>query len=45
MILVENLTKAFGPKTAVDGVSFRVERAKCSASSGPTAPASRPPCA
>ena len=26
MILVENLSKAFGPKVAVDKVSFQVER-------------------
>ncbi len=35
MILVENLTKAFGPKTAVDGVSFRVERGEVLGFLGP----------
>jgi len=35
MILVENLTKAFGPKTAVDGVSFQVERGEVLGFLGP----------
>ncbi len=35
MILVENLTKAFGPKTAVNGVSFRVERGEVLGFLGP----------
>jgi ABC-2 type transport system ATP-binding protein len=35
MILVENLTKAFGPKTAVDAVSFRVERGEVLGFLGP----------
>jgi len=35
MILVENLTKAFGPKKAVDGVSFRVERGEVLGFLGP----------
>jgi ABC-2 type transport system ATP-binding protein len=35
MILVENLTKAFGPKTAVDGVSFKVERGEVLGFLGP----------
>jgi ABC-2 type transport system ATP-binding protein len=35
MILVENLTKAFGPKTAVDHISFRVERGEVLGFLGP----------
>jgi len=35
MILVDNLTKAFGPKKAVDGVSFRVERGEVLGFLGP----------
>jgi len=35
MILVENLTKAFGPKTAVDRVSFQVERGEVLGFLGP----------
>ena len=35
MILVENLTKAFGPKTAVNGVSFQVERGEVLGFLGP----------
>ena len=35
MILVENLTKAFGPKTAVNGVSFKVERGEVLGFLGP----------
>jgi len=35
MILVEGLTKMFGPKTAVDGVSFRVERGEVLGFLGP----------
>src|SRR5262245_12609923 len=35
MILVENLTKAFGPKTAVDAVSFQVERGEVLGFLGP----------
>ena len=35
MIKVENLTKAFGPKLAVDGVSFSVERGEVLGFLGP----------
>jgi ABC-type multidrug transport system ATPase subunit len=28
MITAENLTKAYGPKTAVDGISFTVQNGK-----------------
>ena len=35
MIQVENLTKAFGPKTAVNNVSFRVERGEVLGFLGP----------
>jgi ABC-2 type transport system ATP-binding protein len=35
MILVENLTKAFGPKIAVNGVSFQVERGEVLGFLGP----------
>jgi len=35
MILVEGLTKRFGPKTAVDAVSFRVERGEVLGFLGP----------
>ena len=35
MILVENLTKAFGPKTAVNGVSFTVEQGEVLGFLGP----------
>jgi ABC-2 type transport system ATP-binding protein len=35
MILVENLAKAFGPKTAVDHVSFQVERGEVLGFLGP----------
>ena len=35
MILVEGLTKMFGPKTAVDRVSFRVERGEVLGFLGP----------
>ncbi len=35
MILVESLTKAFGPKTAVNGVSFQVERGEVLGFLGP----------
>ena len=35
MILVGNLTKAFGPKTAVNKVSFRVERGEVLGFLGP----------
>jgi ABC-2 type transport system ATP-binding protein len=45
MIKVENLSKAFGPKVAVNRVSFTVERGEVLGFSGPTAPANPPPCA
>ena len=35
MIKVENLTKLFGPKRAVDGVSFSVERGEVLGFLGP----------
>ena len=35
MIKVENLTRTFGPKTAVDGVSFQVERGEVLGFLGP----------
>jgi ABC-2 type transport system ATP-binding protein len=35
MILVENLTKAFGPKTAVNGISFQVGRGEVLGFLGP----------
>jgi ABC-2 type transport system ATP-binding protein len=35
MIEVENLTKKFGPKTAVNDVSFRVERGEVLGFLGP----------
>ena len=44
MITVENLTKRYGGFTAVDDISFEVRPAASSASSAPTAPASRPRC-
>ena len=44
MIEVQHLTKRYGPTTAVDDVSFRVEKAKCSASSGRMARARPPQC-
>ena len=38
---VRNIVKRFGDFTAVNGVSFAVEKGRCSACSGPTARASR----
>src|SRR3954452_8855400 len=35
MIIAENLTKAYGPKTAVDGVSFTVSPGKVTGFLGP----------
>ena len=44
MIEVKSLTKQFGPKTAVDRVSFSVEKGQVLGSSARTAPANPPPC-
>ncbi|HEU4925031.1 MAG TPA: ATP-binding cassette domain-containing protein, partial [Burkholderiales bacterium] len=35
MIRIENLVKAFGPKRAVDGISFNVERGEVLGFLGP----------
>ena len=45
MITVENVTKTYGAFTAVDDVSFTADLDASPASSAPTGPGSRPPCA
>ena len=44
MLELRDLARRYGDVVALDGVSFTVEPGSCSASSGPTAPARRPPC-
>jgi ABC-2 type transport system ATP-binding protein len=43
VIEAHGLTKTYGRATAVDHISFSVERGKCSGSSGPMARGRRPP--
>ena len=44
MIEVKNLAKRFGTKTAVDDVSFKVEKGEILGFLGPNAAGNRPPC-
>lgn len=44
MIELHDLTKRYGDKLAVNGLTFQVPRGSSPASSAPTAPASRRPC-
>ena len=43
MITAENLTKTYGAKTAVDGISFTVRLGQVTGVLDPTAPAGRLP--
>jgi ABC-2 type transport system ATP-binding protein len=45
MITAENLTKTYGAKTAVDGISFTVRPGQVTGFLGLNGAASRPPCA
>ena len=44
MIRVQDLKKYFGPKKAVNGVSFTVEKGEVLGFLGPNGAGNRPPC-